>query len=191
VCGGFASAGDSGDFYEAALRGLLPRARVRVMTDAELAWRAAAGGGDGIVIIAGTGSIAWGGFAGKQARAGGLGPGQDPGSGDWLGREAVAAGIVAAPEEGQFPALLPRLLAEQRAAMQPILRRAAEELAATLSECAAKLGWSEPVGYYSGGVFAAVPELRGWVEQAWGNPLREPRQPAIAAALAMAREATR
>jgi hypothetical protein len=189
VCGGFASAGAGGGFYEAELRRLWPRANVRVMTDAELAWLGATGGGDGIVIIAGTGSIAWGGCGGKRARAGGQGPGHDPGSGDWIGREAVAAGLVAAPQDGNFPALLPRLLAEQRAALQPILRRAAEALAATLRECAAALQWRAPVGYFCGGVFTAVPEMRGWVEQAWGHALLTPRQTAIAAAMARAREA--
>ena len=189
VCGGFASAERHQGVYEAALRGILPRARVRVITDAELAWRAANGGGDGIAIIAGTGSIACGGYQGRQARAGGLGPGRDPGSGDWIGREAVGAGIVAEPADGQFPALLPRLLTEHQAAMRPILRRAADELAATLRECAAELAWSEPVGYFSGGVFTAVPELRGWVEAAWGHPLRAPQHTPVEAALAMAREA--
>lgn len=189
VCAGFASAGRSSGFFEATLRHWLPQAHVQVMTDAELAWRAANGGGDGIAIIAGTGSIAWGGFQGRQARAGGQGPGHDPGSGDWIGREAVASGLAPAPEDGNFPALLPWLLKEHWEAMQPILRRAADELAALLRACAETLRWHDPIGYSFGGVFAAVPELRGWVEQAWGHPVQAPRQSALDAALDLARAA--
>src|SRR6185312_13452437 len=101
--------------------------------------------------------------------------------GDWAAEDCMAV--------CQFPALLPRLLTEHREAMRPILRHAADELAATLRECAAELAWSEPVGYFSGGVFTAVPELRGWVEAAWGHPLRAPQHTPVEAALAMAREA--
>ncbi|POH72039.1 N-acetylglucosamine kinase [Arthrobacter glacialis] len=78
----------------AALRdliaGFVPGAQVRVVHDTRLLL-AAAGATEGIAVIAGTGSAAWGvNAAGEQARAGGwgylLG---DEGSGYWLGREAV------------------------------------------------------------------------------------------------------
>ncbi len=65
--------------------------RVRVISDVELAHEAAFGGGPGVLVIAGTGSIAYGRSArGKSARAGGLGAYLgDEGSGFWLGREAL------------------------------------------------------------------------------------------------------
>lgn len=189
VCGGFASAGQHTRVFTGILHGLLPRAQLLVMTDATLAWHAATGGGDGIALIAGTGSVAQGFYQGRTEKTGGEGPGRDPGSGDWIGREAVKAGIVAAPADGVFPALLPGLLRQHADDMLPILRRAAEELAAQLRACAEQLSWREPVGYASGGIFLAVPAMRGWVEQAWGHPVREPRQTAIAAAVAMARAA--
>lgn len=78
----------------AALRNLIapfvPGAQVRVVHDTRLLL-AAAGYTEGISVIAGTGSAAWGiNVAGDEARAGGwgylLG---DEGSGYWLGREAV------------------------------------------------------------------------------------------------------
>lgn len=78
----------------AALRDLIaefvPGAQVRVVHDTRLLL-AAAGATQGVAVISGTGSAAWGvNAAGEQARAGGwgylLG---DEGSGYWLGREAV------------------------------------------------------------------------------------------------------
>lgn len=60
----------------------------RVMSDVELAHELAFDGGDGILLNAGTGSIAFGRAGKKTARAGGLGPliGDD-GSAFWIGRE--------------------------------------------------------------------------------------------------------
>ena len=71
---------------ERALRSLAPR--VRALTDLELAWRAALGG-TGVLILAGTGSLAFGRDArGRRARIGGLGPLLgDEGSAFWIGRE--------------------------------------------------------------------------------------------------------
>lgn len=68
----------------------VPGAQVTVVHDTRLLL-AAAGCTEGVAVIAGTGSAAWGvNAAGEQARAGGwgylLG---DEGSGYWLGREAV------------------------------------------------------------------------------------------------------
>jgi N-acetylglucosamine kinase-like BadF-type ATPase len=78
---------------EAQLRDLLakrlPNARIRVVHDSQLIL-AASGVVDGIAVISGTGSVAWGRRAGQHARAGGwgylLG---DEGSGYWVAREAV------------------------------------------------------------------------------------------------------
>src|SRR5258706_4517831 len=59
-----------------------------VMSDVEAAWNAAFKT-HGIVVIAGTGSIAYGrSSSGRSARAGGLGPEKsDEGSGYWIGEE--------------------------------------------------------------------------------------------------------
>jgi N-acetylglucosamine kinase-like BadF-type ATPase len=75
----------------ARLRGLAPH--VRVISDAEAAWLAAVGDGAGVLILAGTGSIALARTArGRWTRAGGLGPLLgDEGSAFWLGREWLRA----------------------------------------------------------------------------------------------------
>ena len=69
------------------------RAVVQVATDYEIALEAAAGQGPGVVLIAGTGSAAYGRNAeGETARAGGYGPWVgDEGSAFEIGRLAVAA----------------------------------------------------------------------------------------------------
>jgi len=67
--------------------------RLTVTTDAEIALEAAFAEEPGIVLLAGTGSVAWARFPdGSTARAGGLGPVLgDRGSGHDLGREALRA----------------------------------------------------------------------------------------------------
>jgi glucosamine kinase len=64
---------------------------VEVVGDMEIALHAAFGDGPGIIVIAGTGSIAYGrDDNGRTARAGGWGFGiSDEGSAHWIGREAV------------------------------------------------------------------------------------------------------
>lgn len=66
---------------------------VKVTTDHEIALEAAAGSGPGVVLIAGTGSAAYGrNSAGETARSGGYGPRiGDEGSAYDIGRRAVAA----------------------------------------------------------------------------------------------------
>lgn len=78
---------------KSALKRRLPagHARLRVVSDIEVAHALAFPDGVGIVLNAGTGSIAFGrNAAGKTARAGGLGPllGDD-GSAFWIGREYI------------------------------------------------------------------------------------------------------
>ena len=70
-----------------------PRAMAHVTTDYEIALEAAAGAGPGVVLIAGTGSVAFGrNAAGQTARSGGYGPWiGDEGSAFEIGRRAVAA----------------------------------------------------------------------------------------------------
>ncbi len=75
----------------AALEGCGLASRLIVTTDAEIALAAAFGDAPGIVVLAGTGSVAWARFPdGTSARAGGLGPVLgDRGSGHDIGREAL------------------------------------------------------------------------------------------------------
>lgn len=89
---------------EDALRALHPAERVLVTTDAEAALRDALGTGPGMLLIAGTGSIAWGRAAdGTTARAGGWGQLLgDEGSGYALGLGALQA--VVRMHDGRGPA---------------------------------------------------------------------------------------
>jgi len=80
---------------------------VEVVGDMVIAMEAAAGSGPGVVVIAGTGSIAYGrNEAGRTARAGGWGFAiSDEGSAHWIGRAVVAA-LMRAHDENQGTALL-------------------------------------------------------------------------------------
>jgi len=81
--------------------------QIEVVGDMVIAMEAAAGTGPGVVVIAGTGSIAYGrNSAGQTARAGGWGFAiSDEGSGSWIGRKAVSAAMRAF-DEGRGTALL-------------------------------------------------------------------------------------
>ena len=70
---------------------------IDVLGDMVIALEAAFGGGPGVIVIAGTGSIAYGrNSKGQTARAGGWGFAiSDEGSGHWIGRTAVAATVRA------------------------------------------------------------------------------------------------
>lgn len=99
---------------EARLRTLLaqrlPGAAIRVVHDSQLIL-AAAGVEDGIAVISGTGSVAWGRHGTRMARAGGwgylLG---DEGSGYWVAREAVRRTLCAA-DRGAHAEQLGQLIA--------------------------------------------------------------------------------
>jgi glucosamine kinase len=80
---------------------------IEVVGDMVIAMEAASGGGPGVIVIAGTGSIAYGRNAvGQTARAGGWGFAiSDEGSGHWIGRAAIAAALRVF-DEGQNGALL-------------------------------------------------------------------------------------
>jgi N-acetylglucosamine kinase-like BadF-type ATPase len=84
-----------------------------IVNDALIALEAGVRGGPGTVLIAGTGSIAYGRDAnGRAARAGGWGYVLgDEGSGYWLGRQALRAVVRAADGRGPRTALTPRVLA--------------------------------------------------------------------------------
>jgi glucosamine kinase len=76
---------------------------IDVVGDNEILLEAAFGTGPGVVVIAGTGSIAYGRNAqGQTARAGGWGFAiGDEGSAHWIGREAVRAVLRAADASGE------------------------------------------------------------------------------------------
>jgi N-acetylglucosamine kinase-like BadF-type ATPase len=84
---------------------------IDVVGDMVIAMDAASGSGSGVVVIAGTGSIAYGRTAeGQTARAGGWGFAiSDEGSGHWIGRVAVTAALRAG-DEGQNGGLLESLM---------------------------------------------------------------------------------
>jgi glucosamine kinase len=88
-------------------------AAIKVVGDMVIALEAAFGSGPGVIVIAGTGSIAYGRNAeGQTARAGGWGFAiSDEGSGHWIGRTGVAAAIAAWDENpGQNVPLIEILL---------------------------------------------------------------------------------
>jgi glucosamine kinase len=79
---------------------------VVVVGDMEIALEAAFDAGSGVIVIAGTGSIAYGrNLQGKTARAGGWGFAiGDEGSAHWIGRAAVSAVLRAADENYEVAA---------------------------------------------------------------------------------------
>lgn len=84
------------------LEGLLPRRRYRCGNDVVCGWAGALAGGQGIAVVAGTGSIAYGEYAGRSARAGGWGElFSDEGSAYWLAREALA--LFSRMNDGRAP----------------------------------------------------------------------------------------
>ena len=75
---------------DAAPSAALAHRRYRCGNDMVCGWAGALAGADGINIVAGTGSIAYGEFAGRSARAGGWGElFGDEGSAYWLAREGL------------------------------------------------------------------------------------------------------
>lgn len=113
VCAGLGGAGRLGvvrratTFFEQAY----PNAAVRVTTDLEIALESAFGSADGIILLAGTGSAAFGrGENGKTARAGGRGPWfSDEGSAFDIGRRAFKAVVEAEESRGPETALSKRI----------------------------------------------------------------------------------
>lgn len=113
--------------------------RVTLVPDAEAALAGAIPEGPGIVVIAGTGAIAWGrDEAGKHARADGWGPLLgDWGSATWIGREALRAAVAA--EDGRRPdtTLRARVVATlEVGGIHDLLNIPAEVLASRLADLA-------------------------------------------------------
>lgn len=96
VCIGISGASQAGvtAWAERTIHELIP-GQVKVAGDHIIAYRAAFGAMSGVLVIAGTGSIAYGrNEKGETARAGGWGsPVSDEGSAYWIGREALAAAL--------------------------------------------------------------------------------------------------
>lgn len=75
---------------DAAPSSVLPTGRYRCGNDMVCGWAGALAGVDGISVVAGAGSIAYGEYAGRSARAGGWGElFSDEGSAYWLAREGL------------------------------------------------------------------------------------------------------
>ncbi len=92
------------------IREILP-CPISVVGDQDIAFEAAFGDTPGILVIAGTGSIAFGrNSTGKSARAGGYGfIVSDEGSGQWVGRAGVSS-CLRALDRGAKSLLLPQFL---------------------------------------------------------------------------------
>ena len=118
LCAGLGGAGRMGvvrrltKFFE----GSYPNATIRVTTDLEIALEAAFGSGEGIILLAGTGSAAFGrDAADRTARAGGRGPWvSDEGGAFDIGRRAVRAVTLAEEHRGPATALSERIYALHR-----------------------------------------------------------------------------
>jgi glucosamine kinase len=114
LCAGLAGVGNEHERrqVEAALAAAGVAERVRVTTDGEIAMDGALGGQAGVLIIAGTGSVAYGrGEDGRVERCGGWGMVVgDEGSAWSLGRNGLAAALRAADGRGAATALLPHFL---------------------------------------------------------------------------------
>jgi len=99
VCIGMsgASLAEAVQWAQQTIRELIPDSTIYVAGDHVIAHRAAFGTSPGVLVISGTGSIAFGrNQNGETARAGGWGPNvSDEGSAFWVGREAVTAALHA------------------------------------------------------------------------------------------------
>ncbi len=114
LCAGLAGVGNESERreVEAALAASGVAGRVSVTTDGAIALEGALGGGAGILLIAGTGSVGYGrGVDGRVERCGGWGMiVGDEGSAWSLGRGGLAAALRAADGRGPQTLLLPRFL---------------------------------------------------------------------------------
>jgi glucosamine kinase len=189
-----------------ALAGLSPQ--IRVISDVEGAYAGALGTSPGILLLAGTGSIALGrDAAGRWHRAGGLGPLLgDEGSAFWIGRAwlqtmtgrrdlARLRRIATAPDAvariaGAAPGVLRRARDGHRAARE-IVRVAQRQLASTVIEIARCLKLSGPVPVSWAGSLLGEPRFRAgvWRSVRQAGVAIAPRAPAASAAEAAARKA--
>lgn len=182
--------------------------RVCVMSDLQLAHGAAFNGGAGLLVIGGTGSVAFGrDDKNRILRAGGLGPLLgDEGSAFWIGRQALknpalakrwpkdlALRLAHAPDPVRKTAALARVVLSRAADGDPaagtILRQAAQELAALADELSRRLDFRGPIPVsWHGGLFKDKNFLKRFLRALKRCGRRfSPRPAALTAALAAAR----
>ncbi len=163
----------------ARLRGLARR--VHVISDAEAAWMGALDEGEGVLILAGTGSIVLARTArGRWTRAGGLGPLLgDEGSGFWLGREWLRASghgadslraLATSPNPvariaAHAPAVVARARRGDRTALR-VVRAAQQHLAALAAAAVTELELRAPVRVGCAGSVMLDPWFRAGVRRA-------------------------
>jgi glucosamine kinase len=190
----------------AALAALAPA--VRIMSDVEAAYLGALGAVPGVLLLAGTGSIALGrDVAGRWHRAGGLGPllGDD-GSAFWIGRAWLRATarrgnlgrlrrLATAPDAAaRMAATAPAALRAARGGhrvARAIVRGAQQGLATTVVEVARRLRLGRPVPVSWAGSLLGDPAFRAgvWRSIRRTGPAIAPQPPAATAAEAAARAA--
>lgn len=124
---------------QAIMRRLALRTRTLIVNDALVALVAGVGDGPGVVVIAGTGSIAYGRDArNRAARSGGWGHVLgDEGSGHWIGRAALAAVVRCADGRGPATALTSAVLRHFQLAQVSDLVRLIYDRGLALPELAA------------------------------------------------------
>jgi N-acetylglucosamine kinase-like BadF-type ATPase len=187
--------------------------RVEVLSDAQLAHLGALGGGPGVLILAGTGSIVIGRDAGgRWGRAGGFGPLLgDEGSGFWLGRawlRATSQGedflparrlVRANDAVRRIAALAPGVVSRAKrgdARARTIVRQAQVHLAAFACDVARRLALPPPVAvswagsvlddaWFRAGVARAL--ARAGVRARWRAPAMAPVEAAARRAAEIAR----
>jgi N-acetylglucosamine kinase-like BadF-type ATPase len=113
VCAGVAGVGrpELNRALSAWLRRAIPARHHLLVTDAEVALHAAAGTAPGMIVVAGSGSIAYARDARQRTlRAGGWGPSfDDPGSGYDVGRKAIRAALADFDGRGERTVLRKRI----------------------------------------------------------------------------------
>ncbi len=156
------------NIWKQTLRGLAPH--IHVMSDIELAFHQYFPGGCGIVLNAGTGSIAYGRSPnGKVARAGGLGPLLgDEGSGYWIGRayltrhpdkfswqhlRRIAKSVVPVATIASFAGVALANAAQGHRPARHIINEAVDSLMALAEEVRKKLGMKKAPLVLTGGLF--------------------------------------
>jgi len=132
LCAGLAGVGSvvERERVHAVLAGSGIAERVRVVSDGEIALEGAFGDEAGVLLISGTGSVAYGrGAEGRVERCGGWGMlVGDEGSGYWIGRTALQRALQSVdgrqPPTGLLPVLLAALGVEDADAVPPRVARA-------------------------------------------------------------------
>jgi glucosamine kinase len=122
ACLALAGASEPNDL-DAARRHKHPYRKAVFVTDAQAACVGAHGGGNGGIVVIGTGSIGWAELNGRGYRVGGWGwPISDEGSGAWLGCEALRRTLWAHDGRISWTALLSSLFEKFRSDPHAIVR---------------------------------------------------------------------